>query len=93
MIISHSVNSGNKDDDDSDGQHTPPPLPSKIRLNSDTTADSKENIGSGLPSSSLTEAPSSMVLPSQLRDSTNLLFNRVSSPFSPSSTISKMYHI
>lgn len=68
---------GNKDDD-SEGHITPPPLPSKGRLHSDTTNDSKENLLSGLASSSLTEAPSSMMLPSQLRDSTNIITNRVS---------------
>ena len=64
---------GNRDDDDSDDQHPPPPLPSKVRLNSD--ASLKENSFSGPPSSSLTEAPSSMVLPSELRDSTNIVNN------------------
>lgn len=70
---------GNKDDD-SEGQRTPPPLPTKARLNSDTTTDSKENLlisSTGASRASLTEAPSSMVLPSQLRGSANLVTSRV----------------
>ncbi|XP_067928192.1 membrane-associated guanylate kinase, WW and PDZ domain-containing protein 2-like isoform X2 [Watersipora subatra] len=77
----HSSSSlANREDDDSEGQHTPPPLPSKMRLNSDASVKDSSETSREASRVSLTETSSGITLPSQMRKFNNVINNNQSEP-------------